>query len=118
MDQQIDEYINNFIDDCLGSEHFVNKSDDEKGQLRERLATHLQGVVLHTLVDNLNMDQLERFNNIDPNSDDAPVEVEKLASEVPDFITMVDEVLKKEVESIKESGNVPGMSTKQEHNSW
>lgn len=122
MDQQIDEYLDKFVEDCLSSTVFSGKSDEEKNNLREKLRIYLEGVILHTLVDNLNLEQLERFNNVDPNSDQVPAVVEQLAAEVPGFMDLADEAFKKEVESIKQTGQIPAVveddAQTPEHSSW
>lgn len=116
MDQDMNEILNKYVEDCLNSSLFAGKTEDEKTQLREKLTTHLQGVILHALVDSLNIEQLERFNQIDPNSDEAPVIVEQLASEVENFVGIADEAMKKEVENIKQSGNVPEINSPEDSN--
>ena len=107
MDETVQNYLNNLVSQCLEAAGFSGKSEEEKEKLQEELTSYFYKVILTTLVDNLNGAQLQEFNAMDTVSDKAMETIEKLSSQVPGFIYILDDALHEEVVKIKTSGHIP-----------
>lgn len=98
MEQEINRYINNLIHECLT----VVPSLD-----RNQLEGYINQVVFETLVYSLSDDQVKGIEDMDFNSPAGIGKLQLLAASTPGFMMILDEVLRKEVEHIKQSGQIP-----------
>lgn len=107
MDQQIDQVINNLISSCMQSSMFVNLNEQQKQETNKRLADRFYSVILETLVDNLNEEQLKATENLDFSTPEAEQKLQLMAAEIPGFLFIMEDALKKDAEQIKQSGQIP-----------
>lgn len=107
MDQEIEKYLNNLIEDCLQAPAFLTLSDQDKSLFRQKLDDYFSQVILETLIYSLSDDQVKEIENLDFNSPEAAQKIQLLAASVPGFIMILDEVLQKEAEKVKQTGQVP-----------
>lgn len=105
MNDKMAAYMDSLVEEVMQSEKFSAHSDSEKDPARTLVMNKLNEIVIQTLVDNLDGEQLRQFNNIDLNSEDeAAIVIQKLAMEVPHFYLLADQELKKAVENMKQAG--------------
>lgn len=107
MDQQIDQVINDLISSCMQSPMFASLNEQQKQETIKRLADRFYSVILETLVDNLNEEQLKATENLDFNTPEAEQKLQIMAAEIPGFLFIMEDALKKEAEKIKQTGQVP-----------
>lgn len=98
MDQEIENYLNSVVQDCLTAVPALNK---------EQLEDYFSQVILETLIYSLNDEQVKEIENLDFNSPEASEKIQLLAASVPGFILIVQDVLKQEVDQIKQAGQIP-----------
>ena len=98
MEQQLQEYINSLIQECLTAVPSLNK---------EQLQDYFNQVILETLIYSLTDEQVKEIDNIDFNNPADIQELQLMAASVPGFIFIVEDVLKQEIEQIKKTGQIP-----------
>jgi hypothetical protein len=121
MDQKIVEFINSKVDDCLNAESFSSLGQEEKDSIKQKLTDHLYKVVIKTIISNLGQEELDELLKLDLESVEAEEKFEQFAAGSPGNIEKINETINKEVESIKQSGQVPASDKSEEppkNNSW
>lgn len=74
---------------------------------KDQLSDYFNQIILETLVYSLTDEQIKEIEDIDFNNPEQVQELQLLAASIPGFIFIVEDVLKKEVEEIKKTGQIP-----------
>jgi hypothetical protein len=91
MEQQdIEQYINKYIEECLNAPSFISLNEEQKNQVKQQLGEYFNQLIIETLINNLSLDQLQLF-----------------AAQIPGFLMILEEQVKKSTESIKQTGQIP-----------
>lgn len=107
MEDKIQQHIAKIANECLASEHFASRSDEEKKTLRIDLENHLYQVMFDTLIDNLDDIQLAELQSVTESEGKASGVLIRFAAEVPDFLSLAEQAIIKEAEAAKQTGVIP-----------
>jgi len=111
MDKKLAGYLDSLVSEVLTSTDFVNLPEDQKQQYAVKIKDHFNNVVFDTLLNNLNSEQLNILKNLGLNSPQAQVKIEEFSAEIPNFATLLENALKKEVESLKNNPQLISQSS-------
>ena len=103
MDDQINSYIESLVLEVLASPNFIGLSPEERQKKGDQLREHISSVVLDTLIDSLNEDQLKSLEGLTPANPEMEAKIEEYASQIPFFSSKLEEVLRSEIDKIKEN---------------
>lgn len=105
--QNIDEYINGLVAQCLQAPGIVNLPQDQKDQFAGEVESYLSQVALEVLVNRLNSEQLSQIENLDPSSPEMAEKVQQLAAQVPGFADELEKKFQEAVNYIKQNSKIP-----------
>ena len=111
MDEQFQTYLNKQLDELMSSSHFATLNEEQKNQKRAELEDYFYDLILDTLVDNLNDDQLDQLNNADLTAESSTQLISELASQSPTFIFQAQDKIDKALEHLNQTGTVPSPQT-------
>lgn len=97
MDQKINAYLDNLIDQYLKSPSFANLDETQKNEKREQLKLQLYQASVDELLNNLNEDQINQIADLEPTSPQMETKLEEFAATVPNFMTMLEARFQKEL---------------------
>lgn len=92
MNDFVDEYLNQKVDEILG----LNGDSLKKQELLEKF----QNLILDIVVDNLTNQQLIELNNMDPNSPEMETKLEQFSATIPDLASKIQTKLDEEIQSL------------------
>lgn len=101
MEQELQKYLDGLVGECLTAVPSLNK---------DQLGDYFNQIILETLVYSLTDEQIKEIENIDFNNPEQVQELQLLAASIPGFIFIAEDVLKKEIEEIKKTGQIPQAS--------
>lgn len=107
MDEQIELYINTLVDNCMQGPAFSGFGEDQKNEIRTKLTEYFNNIIVQTLLENLNEQQLQQLENMDFSTSEAAEKIALFASQTPNLLIIVDQKLQKEVMTIKQTGQIP-----------
>lgn len=102
MDQKLNQYLENLVLQVLGSPSLANLTADQKIALSEKIRNHLHGVIIDTIVDKLNSEQLNTLNNIPADSPEMEDKIEEYAAQIPNLVQELEQKLTQAVENLEE----------------
>lgn len=100
MEQQVEEYLNNLVAECMQTPAYAILPEDQKAQIGQNLHNHFNQLMINTLVDQLNDAQLMELDQIDVESPQMEEKLFEYASEIPEFMSILEQALKNEVAKI------------------
>lgn len=106
MDKKLEGYIDSLVLEILASPNFVSLPEDQKQQFAVKIKDHFNNVIFDTLLNNLNSDQLNTLKNLGLSSPQVQLKIEEFSAEIPNFATLLENALKKEIESLKNNPQV------------
>lgn len=101
IDQQINDYIEGLVADCINSPAFINLSPDRKKQIEDSIRDHLYKVIVEIVIGALDKDQFSQIENLDPGSKEMADKIRDFASKIPGLHKIIEENLDREVAGIK-----------------
>ena len=107
MDQQFQQVINHIVEQTLDAPPFANLTRPQYDQKKQEIHDFFQELMANTLFDNLNEVQLEEANNLDLASPEAGKKFALWAAEIPNFLFIYEQNLKKYSENIRLTGQTP-----------
>jgi len=111
MEDKIQQHIAKIADECLAADSFASRSEEEKKTLRVELENHLYQVMFDTLIDNLDDIQLAELQSVTESEEKASDALIRFAAEVPNFLSLAEEAIKKEAEAVKQTGTIPSVAS-------
>lgn len=111
MDEQIEQYLQGFVDRCIQASAFSSLPADQIEAKKNELSEYFNRLVLETLVENVSDDRLSEFENLDFATNEAVDKIQLLAAEIPGFMGILDTRLEKEASEIVQSGIIPSETT-------
>lgn len=109
MEAQITNFIQGLVSQCLNSSAFVNLPDDQKAETLEKLTEYFHDLMVKTLLDNLNADQLNQIKDLDFKSPEMEEKLEQFGASIPGFAFTLDQKLKDEAARISQTGQIPSL---------
>lgn len=107
VNQNIDEYFDGLVAECLQAPGIVNLPPDQKNEFAQRVQDHFSQVTLKTLIDKLDSEQLSQIENLDPTSPEMAEKIQQLAAQVPGFADDLEKKLQEDVAYIKQNSQIP-----------
>lgn len=107
VNQNIDEYINGLVAECLQAPGIVNLSPDQKNEFAQQVQSYLSQVTIETLVNRLNGEQLSQIENLDPTSPEMAEKIQQLAAQIPGFADDLEKKFQEAVSYIKQNSKIP-----------
>jgi ABC-type Na+ efflux pump permease subunit len=108
MNQKIEQYLNNLVDECIKSSIFSSMSEQQKKDNREKIADFFNQTVMDTLLSFMSKDELDKLEDINFESDEGVNKFAEVAALLPGYVFIeVGDRLRFEAESIKKSGQIP-----------
>lgn len=101
MDKKLESYIDSIVSEVLTSPNFINLPEDQKQAGAVKIKDHLNSVIFDILLNNLNSQQLNALKDLGLNTTEAQVKIAEYSAEIPNFATLLEKALTKEVETIK-----------------
>lgn len=105
--QNIDEYINGLVAQCLQAPGIVNLPQEQKDAFAAQIQSHFSQATLEVLVNRLNGEQLSQIENLDPASPEMLEKIQQLAAQVPGFADDLEKKLQEAVNYIKQNSQIP-----------
>ncbi|MDD5416267.1 MAG: hypothetical protein PHE48_04715 [Candidatus Daviesbacteria bacterium] len=100
-DQQINEYIEGLVSDCINSPVFVSLSPDRKQQMTDSIRDHLYKVIAEIVIGALDKEQFSQIEHLEPGSVEMANKIQDFASKIPNLHKIIEDRLTREVEGIK-----------------
>src|SRR4051812_3972049 len=107
MENVFENFIEKLITECLQGAKFAYLTPKEKDDLKIKLRNHFMNVTLDTLVDQMSDEQLVQVKDLDPNSPEMQQKMVEFAAIIPGFAIILDDKLKKEMDNILQTGQIP-----------
>ncbi len=101
MDEKINSYIESLVLEVLQIPNFSGLTQEQKGPVAEKLRDLFNTAILDTLIDNLTPAQLDQIKDVPADSPEMEDKIEEFASQIPLFITTLEEALNQKVAEIK-----------------
>lgn len=101
MDKKLEQYMQSLVSQVLTSPNFVSLPEEQKQQYSTKIMDHFNNVIFDNVLNNLTSDQLNILKNLGLSSPQALVKIEEFSSEIPNFASILENALQKEVENIK-----------------
>jgi len=119
MQDQIESFINGLADECLGIERFKSFSEDDRMQAREAILSQLYQSAFDVLLDNFSKEDLDQLEKVDFEAEEGPSKLAELTGRLPSYVFIkVGDKLRQEIETIKQTGQIPGFTPAPKANSW
>lgn len=103
MEQNITNYIENFVQDILNLPQFASLPQDQKETLEENLRGKFYDVVLDTTIDNLTDEQVLQLENIPPDSPQMRQKIEEFTSTLPYLAKEIENKLTQAHQQLKQN---------------
>lgn len=103
MDQKVNEVLDNMVSQVLASDMYVNLPEDQKSSLAPKIRTHLNGVIIDTMVDRMSDEQLNAIKDLPADSREMEDKIEKFATAMPNLAQDLEEKLNQAVIDIKQN---------------
>lgn len=107
VNQNIDEYIDGLVAQCLQAPGIVNLPPDQKSEFTKDVEDYLTQVLLEALVNKLNSEQLSQIENLEPASPEMAEKVQQLAAQIPGFANELENKFHAAVTYIKQNSQIP-----------
>ena len=108
MDQKIEQYLNNLVDECIKSDSFSALTEQEKSQKREMIADDFNQIVMDTLLGFMSKDELDQLESISFESEEGVAQFAEVAAKLPPYVFLeIGDKLRLEAEIIKKDGSFP-----------
>lgn len=100
MDQELTNYIDKLVAECMSIEAFAQLSEQDKEDYSAAVKRQLQIVIFQTLLDNLTPYQLREIENLDFADPASDIKVAELSGSIPNFAILLHDALDQEVQKI------------------
>ncbi|MBI2195538.1 MAG: hypothetical protein HYU48_00625 [Candidatus Levybacteria bacterium] len=101
MDKRINSYIEARVLEVLQIPNFSELPQEQKSTIAEKLRDLFNTAILDALIDSLTPDQLDQIKDIPADSPQMEDKIEEFASQIPLFITKIEEVMNAKVLEVK-----------------
>ncbi len=101
MDERVNAYIESLVSDIISQPNLTNLSPEEKTKYADEIRDRFYNVILDTVIDNLNSEQLAAIKDLPIDSDEMEKKLTEYSASIPYMYVKFEENLKKEVENIK-----------------
>lgn len=105
--QNIDEYLESLVADCLQAPGIINLAQEQKDTFAEAVRDHFSQAILEVLVNRLDEEQFSQIENLDPGSPEMVEKIQQLAAQVPGLADDIEKKLQEEVAYIKQNSKLP-----------
>lgn len=107
VNENIEEYINSLVAQCLQAPGIVNLPQEQKDSFAGQVQDYFSQATLETLVNRLDGEQLSQIENLNPVSPEMIEKIQQLAAQVPGLAGELEARLQKDVEFIKVNSAIP-----------
>jgi hypothetical protein len=108
MDQKIEQYLNNLVDECIKSDSFSGLAESEKSQKKDQISDIFSQIVMDTLLSYMSKDELDQLESINFESEEGVTKFAEIASKLPPYVFLeIGDKLRLEAEIIKKDGSIP-----------
>lgn len=107
MDEQIQQFIDNKVGECLQDPQFANLPEDQKNNLKERIYTYLYKSMILALIEQLNDAQVMAIKDLELESPEMEEKLQQFSAEIPGMAFVLEDKLNEEALKIKQTGSVP-----------
>lgn len=97
----VDEYIESLVTQCLLIPKYANLPADQQQQAKDQLTDRFYNLILDTVVDKLNDDQVAELSALPPQSPEMEAKIEQFSALIPNLMQDMQTALIKEVEVIR-----------------
>ncbi|MEK7617270.1 MAG: hypothetical protein AAB414_04390 [Patescibacteria group bacterium] len=101
------KFLENLVSECLKSDKLAFLPDKEKKEIEGKIRNHFNDVTINTLVEQLTDEQVNQIKALDPKDPKVQELMAQFAAGIPGFAFVLEERLKKEMDSILQSGQIP-----------
>lgn len=101
MDQKIEQYLISLVNEVLNSPNFSNLPQEQKVIYQQKIRTFLDSIVIDTIIDNLNDEQINSLKDIPADSQQMEDKIEEYSSQIPFLAEELEDKLKESVETLK-----------------
>lgn len=107
VDQNIDEYLNGLVADCLQAPGIINLPQEQKNVFAGQIKDYFYQAALEVLVKRLNEEQFRQIEHLNPGSPEMAEKIQQLASQVPGLSNDIEQRLQQDVTYIKQNSKIP-----------
>lgn len=107
INQNIDEYLEGLVNECLQSPGIINLTPEQKQAIAGQIQNHFTQVVMEVLVDKMDESQFSQIENLEPGSQEMVDKIQVLAAQVPGLTDAMEAKLRQDVEYIKQYSKLP-----------
>lgn len=111
VNQNIDEYLNRLVADCLQAPGIINLPQEQKDEFAERIQDHFSQITLEILVNRLNEEQFSQIEHLEPGSTQMIEKIQQLGAQVPGLADDIEKKLQEDVTYIKQNSKIPQTTT-------
>lgn len=109
VNQNIEEYINSLVADCLQAPGIVNLPQEQKDAFAKQIQDHFSQVTLEVLVNRLSSEQFSQIENLEPGSAEMVEKIQQLSAQVPGLADDIERKLQENVAYIKQNSKIPAI---------
>lgn len=103
MDEKLDAYIESLIAAVMANPGLTAMAEQEKQQYKQKLRDHFHSLIIDTLLNRLEPEQLSEVEKIKDNPQALEEKIEEFAASVPNLAQDIEERLTREVEAMKQA---------------
>lgn len=103
MDEKLDAYIESLVLGIMADPELSNLPQQEKEQYKQKLRDHFHSLIIDTLLNRLEPEQLSEIEKIKDQPQVLEEKIEEFAASVPNLARDIEERLAREVEAMKQA---------------
>ncbi len=106
MDQKIDDYLESLVLETLSSAGFSNLPEEQRSTVAEKIRGYLYGVIFDTVVDRLDLEQLNSIKDLSVGSPEMVKKIEEFSAFMPSLAEDLETKLTQSVAKIKQKPEI------------
>ncbi|MCL4365809.1 hypothetical protein M1437_01110 [Patescibacteria group bacterium] len=106
MDKKINAYFESLVSKALSLPMFSNMPLEQKEAKAEKIRNYLDDIVIDTVLENLNLEQLNDIKSLAVNSSEMESKITEYSSTIPNFAGILENKLNQAVAAIEQNPQV------------
>ncbi len=107
MDNIFEDFIEKQVSECLKGAKFSYLNEKEKKQLTPKLRDYFYNVTIETFLGQISEEQVAAIKDLDFKKEVAQQKIAEMSASIPGFGFTLEDKLKKEMDQIIETGQIP-----------
>lgn len=107
MDDTFEQFTENLVNECLKGAKFAYLPNTEKKEIAAKLRDHFNSITINTLIEQLSDEQISQISGLDPADPKMQQLMSEFSASIPGFAFILEEKLKKEMDVILQTGQIP-----------